>query len=379
MKILYVGLYDFEARTAPVQRVRSNTKLLQELGHTVIHLSNGKPLPEEGLWDEEDQCRHYHFSSDNKIQKVLNAYFSPREIIAVLKKEAPVDAVILYNYHAGAMYGVMRYCAQKNIRVLADTTEWYQYYNLKDILSKGIDSVFRMRVVQLKLDGLIVISRYMKDYYQKRGVPTALVPPLIDYENKKWNVAPAVLDEKPSLVAIATADKHKDNLAAVVQLLHKVHLNHPELEFHLNVIGMDEAKYKAIFDPAGVPETIADRVTFCGRVSHDRVLEYTRNAWFSIFLREQNLANNAGFPSKIAESLACGTPVITNPTSSISEYIQNGHNGFLLSGDTVACAEQLGKALSLDRQTVADMHTTCLQERLFDCRKYAPALEKILR
>ena len=37
----------------------------------------------------------------------------------------------------------------------------------------------------------------------------------------------------------------------------------------------------------------------------------------------------AGFPTKFAESLANGIPVITNPTSDIESFISHGKNGFL--------------------------------------------------
>jgi glycosyltransferase involved in cell wall biosynthesis len=37
----------------------------------------------------------------------------------------------------------------------------------------------------------------------------------------------------------------------------------------------------------------------------------------------------AGFPTKVSESISCGTPVICTDTSDLRQYIQNGYNGFV--------------------------------------------------
>ena len=50
-----------------------------------------------------------------------------------------------------------------------------------------------------------------------------------------------------------------------------------------------------------------------------------------VLFREPNRKNTAGFPTKIAESITAGVPVITNPTSDIEKYIQNGKNVFILN------------------------------------------------
>jgi len=51
-----------------------------------------------------------------------------------------------------------------------------------------------------------------------------------------------------------------------------------------------------------------------------------------VLLREPSRKNMAGFPTKFAESMTAGVPVIANATSDIANYIQNGKNGFLVDG-----------------------------------------------
>ena len=73
-----------------------------------------------------------------------------------------------------------------------------------------------------------------------------------------------------------------------------------------------------------------------GRIPQTKVENAVRSADFTIFTRPIRRSSNAGFPTKVAESMAVGTPVITNDTGDISLYLKNGVNGFLLGNGTEA-------------------------------------------
>jgi glycosyltransferase involved in cell wall biosynthesis len=51
-----------------------------------------------------------------------------------------------------------------------------------------------------------------------------------------------------------------------------------------------------------------------------------------IFIRSSDRRNNAGFPTKFAESFTCGVPIITTDVSDVKEYI-NLSNGSVLLGN----------------------------------------------
>lgn len=59
---------------------------------------------------------------------------------------------------------------------------------------------------------------------------------------------------------------------------------------------------------------------------------------------------------KFAESFACGIPVITNRTSDIEQYLDNGKNGFLIEDNSLPkIIECLKLVLSLSKENIADM------------------------
>ena len=70
-------------------------------------------------------------------------------------------------------------------------------------------------------------------------------------------------------------------------------------------------------------------INIFGRIPQDEVESKLREADFSIFTRPIRKSSDAGFPTKLAESMSVGTPVITNNTGDISMYLHNGKNGYI--------------------------------------------------
>ncbi len=60
-----------------------------------------------------------------------------------------------------------------------------------------------------------------------------------------------------------------------------------------------------------------------------KAIELSINSDFTIFCRQRNRVTSAGFPTKLAESFACFTPVVTTPSSDIQDYMVNGKSGFV--------------------------------------------------
>ena len=59
------------------------------------------------------------------------------------------------------------------------------------------------------------------------------------------------------------------------------------------------------------------------------------NVQFDVLLRYSDLRyTKAGFPTKVVESLASATPVITNITSDLEMYLKDGENSVISEGYT---------------------------------------------
>lgn len=108
-------------------------------------------------------------------------------------------------------------------------------------------------------------------------------------------------------------------------------------------------------------------------------MENYRKRTFLSFSEKTCRSSNAGFPTKLAESMAVGTPVITNATGSIAKYLTNAKNGFLI--ETTAADELLGVFHTILALKEADYRNMRLEsrkmaEKSFDYRRYIEQLSK---
>ncbi|MDD2200248.1 MAG: glycosyltransferase, partial [Bacteroidales bacterium] len=69
---------------------------------------------------------------------------------------------------------------------------------------------------------------------------------------------------------------------------------------------------------------------------------------------------------KFVESISCGTPVLTNSTSNIRDFIVEGKNGFLISDNSFQTIKKtLSKAIRLSRDEITEMKKWCINSRIF--------------
>lgn len=125
------------------------------------------------------------------------------------------------------------------------------------------------------------------------------------------------------------------------------------LDWHLNLIGAGpalpglKAKAKQLL--------IEDRITFLGRMPHDKTMEYFRAA--KAYVDPYGLD---GFPTMALYAMAEGCPVIAARTGPVLELVEDHKNGLLFSGgEAQALAEAVvtlssvqGLALQLISQAV---------------------------
>ena len=224
-----------------------------------------------------------------------------------------------------------------------------------------------MKVIHFKLDGMIVISKYLENFYKKK-VKTIYIPPLVDKNEKKWQDINGNENEIISLTYAGSPGKNKDKINKIVKLLYESHLDN----FKLNLIGFTKEEFiKEYPEERETIEKISDKIKFFGRISHIEVLKILKKSDFSIFFRDINRVTMAGFPTKFAESFSCGIPVITTKTSDLCDYLKEGINGFWLEEDI---KESLNKILKT--KNLKEMKKN-IDRETFDFRNYIKEFKKL--
>lgn len=333
--IIYVGGFELPDKNAAAHRVLSNAKAFKKLGYDIVFLDVDKslnhnmPIKRTKKVVQNFDC--WSISYPNNKKQWIKYLCDIKSVKGIINEYNNVKMVICYNYQALALFKLKRYCKKNSIKILADCTEWYSARGKGAVFGiiKGLDSFFRMRIIQKRLDGLIVISRYLENYY-KRCKNVICVPPLVDIQEDKWKKNTKQDNEYLTLVYAGSPSKNKDRLDVLIESISRIKNKH----VLLNIVGITKEQYLSDYsNRRNILETDNNRIHFLGRLNHLATLQYIKSADFSIFFRDNNRVSRAGFPTKLVESISCGVPVITNITGDIREYLTDKHDCLIMNKD----------------------------------------------
>lgn len=351
-KILYIGNFKLPDKNAAAHRVINIAKILREIGYEVTFYGVGeknslhKPYYVDGFPYVNYFC--------NKKSEHLHQEYDVRHIIRYINENKDTKAIIAYNYPTLALWYLSYICKKRKIALIADCTEWYdRSYGFL----RAFESDVRMKYVHKHLNGVICISKFLLDFYEE-SVPSVMLPPLVDINsdqyvqaldrvNSKHNEVPKVI------IYTGTPSAAKESLDVIVQEVG----GFKKEKLLLNVVGITKDEFKAMYLLSGDYEN----VHFFGRVDHHDALRMVAESDYALIIRPESRLTRAGFPTKFVEAISCGTPVISNKNSNVSDYLQDGVNGFLV--DNCGLREVLEYITNTSAQLSVD-------RTIFDYRRY---------
>ena len=366
-RVLYSGGFELPDKNAAAQRVMANALLLRKMKYEVSFIGISKDIKKaphivNGFISNPVS---YPMGITKWVYQILS--FVDATIII---KNKP-DYVVLYNFPSIASLRILRICHKHGIKVFQDITEWEepQNKNVRDYI-RWLDVNLRMHYCLKKMDGIIAISKFLYNYYSSY-TKCILVPPTIDIENKKWNRNSKITTSSVvRLIYAGTAGFGvKDRLDIIVNAVSQFS------NMHLDVYGMTESEY--ILGYGNLPQECTN-IVFHGRVSHIDALFAVQNADFQLLIRDKNRKNNAGFPTKFVESMACGTPLIATLTSNIADYILDSKNGFVVN-DYNELDSVLQKISEMPKSDIIKMKNSCRNLNVFDYRNYEKEFMKLFK
>ncbi len=365
-KILYIGRFELPDKEATANRVVANAKLLRDLGHEVILAGWSDNVKVSDGWMKVE-CYGFESYEKHKAKTSLEKYsmFSDATPELKLLKELKPDVLIAYDFPAVALGKLMKYCKKHAIKCIGDVSEWYTNKNKNPLfrIVRAYDSHKRMRVLHKKMDGLIVISKYLENYYSKQN--TVLVPPLVDIHDSKWDIPEEKTDNFCHLAYVGWPSRTKERLDKVLDAVNRLS---EHITVKLDIYGVNEAEYRKIYQTEDIK--IPDNITFYGRVAHKEALKAVKNADYSLVIRESNRKNNAGFPSKLVECISSGTAVLTTAISNVSDFVGDGRNGYIISIDNLA--DEI-------RNAVVNRENIKVEKDIFDYRNYSENVYAFLK
>jgi len=387
--VAYVGPFMFPTGQAGSRRVYGVASSLVQAGYHVV-VGSGEPLPKTrvihhnkkggslsylGLSEIPDD----NLSKVGKITKWL--IMLGDQTIKWLDAQNPKPThVILYGSHSSFIIRLLSWCRRHQVALILDLVEWYDPSHVSGgILGPiNVSTQLALRMLNTKSDGVIAISTYLENYYRKHKCNTLRVPVTLDTKKITANTSRRRNPLQPITLAYTGVPGKKDLINEVIEAI--LQLDQTGQRLQLIMAGPQEREILQLpaFRSRGY-SLLPDSIKTVGQKSHQKALKLVENADFMPLLRPLQRFAQAGFPTKVAESLAVGTPVICNITSDLGDYIHDGKEGLICQDYSVdAFKIALERVLSLSSAQISEMRRAARvqAEQSFDYRVYAQPLAR---
>ena len=353
MRILFFSLFEFPDACAAATRVVNLVKTLQAPKCTVDVLGVTDSTSADLSGTVRDipytlirMKREYGYRAHKRIFQ-LNRDL--KEYLA--NQRESYDVIVLSNVYFDCAGVFLKYSKKHGSKIVVNAVEWYDQESTRFKGIRGKINLVKNRLalicVHKKMGNILAISSLLANYYKDRGCNTVTIPTIVDLleYSSVVNISPTKKDRL--CIAYAGIPMGKDyilNAIRAIKLLNEEERAKVELHFY-------GPEIKAFYD-LGLTEEFLDTYKdniFChGRIPYAEVKEKIAAADFTVLLRPNKRYANAGFPTKVGESMACGTPVIANITSDLGKYIIDGKTGIVCENESPeACAEAFRRALAM--------------------------------
>lgn len=380
-EVLYIGYFRLPDRDAGAIRVRGIADALTEAGYSVILVGDNYTGP-RGTDQDIPLLMRLPIAAKRGLDRLVtsSSCFEQLELIDWQR----VAAVICYPGFAALIWRLMHSCRRHSVPLIIDCVEWFDpSHKLGGRFGPfSLDSEFRMRWLHARAGNVICISSFLTRYYAGKGCNVVRIPPLAGEEMNRygldWAHARALSADSLTLV-YAGSPGRKELFPEIIEGVQRSRRRGIDVSF--KVVGVTEDELSAIMRRKRGQVPDFDGITCYGRMPRAAALQIVAASDYTVILRPQKRFANAGFPSKLVESLSLGVPVIANATSDIAEYLRDEREGYLLSEPTAEALEGAivrASTLTFEQKSQMRAQARLRAHECFDYRKYAEVLSEFL-
>ena len=379
-KTLIVSTDRYPNGDAGAVRVHALAKIFQSLGYQTTVAGMGESTGFQFCEEDGVIYTSFRLPSSDIVSRIKGRLQFCRQVNRVLLcADATWDIILVGLVSEKTMRALKKYTRRKNIPLLHDSVEWYspEQFSIGKLHPAYISMDRRNRVIIDRSVRVIAISSYLENYFKSREIATVRIPAVM---NVKQMSCEKFLDSSKIVFSYAGAPGKKDYLRVIVEAFAVLQTTIP---YELRLIGITKEQLVALCDvnPSHI-EMLGSRLCCKGRIPRAQVLEELSSSDFTVLIRsEEQRYAKAGFPTKFAESLATATPVISNATSDIADYLHDGVNGYLVSDcSSQALIESLQKSLTLTYEERIAMQAAARKtaEECFDYTCYRSLLKQFI-
>ena len=295
--------------------------------------------------------------------------------------QGPAD-VILYSNSAAWIVTAVAACRAAGSVCVIEKGE-YPFINAPDTAGMRLWAWLFTRSLYKLVDGVIVISTYLETYFLgrvRRGAHVIRIPILADLGEFSEERTGDGLHRR--VLCYAGNLDHEGEVDCLLDAFCEIAPRFPEWTLRIIGDGRDPSVL-AGFRSRAAELAVSDRIEFTGRVRRTELAGLYREAGAFALPRASGLFSTAGFPTKLAEYLAAGRPVVVTATGDIPLFLRDGWDAFLVPpDDTRAFAARLAAVFAdpVGANVVGSRGRDTAREKFdpdFHCRRLAAFLRNL--
>jgi glycosyltransferase involved in cell wall biosynthesis len=180
-------------------------------------------------------------------------------------------------------------------------------------------------------NGVLAMTHPLKDYFLNIGMPDKkilVVPQTVDTQRFDNGIREFVLTLPENYIAyVGSLNQQKDGVLSLVNAFSIFNSHYPD--FNLIIAGDGTLQEKDELTSLINRLALSEKIHAIGRISSNEIPALFQKAKMLVSCRPKSIQSDYGFPTKVAEYLASGKPVVSTIQGELEFFLKDRVNAFV--------------------------------------------------
>jgi len=277
--------------------------------------------------------------SNNRLMRRLQMFIAHSYLVFNLLKSLRNNGigVVAYTRNVSTLMAVWLVCRISRTPLVLEMCEWPDALKTRESIVR-YNNMYFSRYAMCLVGGIIAISVYIENKIKLnsgkcKSVPLLLRVPILvnvqEFDGMEWEP-----DNAEPYVLFSGNFMHMGTIEMVIRSYAVIHKSHPQIKLRLvgsRNSGIEHEQVTSLISELG----LKDSIVLHGFVARSELLNLLKKASVLLIPLFNDAQSAARFPTKIAEYLMSGCPVVTTSVGEVAIHLKHGVNAYLAVDDSI--------------------------------------------